>query len=102
MSKTCFPGVLGSTHLRAAAAVGMNRGALRNVAIAVQKLKLVSISVGLTGLLADQQRGFGHGSACRHFAALSHVINTGHVWMRCLPSCAEEMGETCSSSCSKV
>lgn len=65
MSKTCFPGDLGSAHLRAAAAVGMKRGALRHVAVAVQQLKLVSISMGLTSLLADWQLGFGHRITCK-------------------------------------
>lgn len=65
MTKTWFPGDLGNTRLRAAAAVGMNREAWRHVAVAVWKFKLLSISLGLVVLLADQLLGFGHRSACK-------------------------------------
>lgn len=60
------------------------------------------VILGLTGLLADQQLGFGHGSACKWKSFVqSHepCPRVGCVWMRCLPSCTEEMGETRSFSC---
>lgn len=46
MTKTCFPEDLGGTCLRASAAIGTNRGALSHLAIAVQKLKFISLSWG--------------------------------------------------------
>lgn len=39
-TETCFPGGLGRACLRAVAAAGMNKGALRHIAIAVWKLRL--------------------------------------------------------------
>lgn len=82
MTKTCFSGDLGSIHPRAAAAVGMKRKALRCAAVTVQKLKLISVSLGWIGLLADQQLGFGHRSACNR-GDLSTVINLVLAWNVC-------------------
>lgn len=91
--------------LRAAAVVGMNRGALKHVAIAVQKLKLISISSGLSGLLPDQQLGFGRRSVCKQKSFVQcykPCSCVGCVQVRCFPNCTEEMGETRSSSHSSL
>lgn len=101
MTKTCFPEDLGGACLRASAEIGTNRGALSHLAIVVQKLTHFII-LGLAGLLADQQLGFGHRSACKRksFVQFHEPCSCmGCVWMRCLPSCTEEVGETRSYSC---
>lgn len=76
-------------------------GSLGHVAMAAQKLKLTSISLGFTGFLAAQHLEFGLGRAGKALSSIINLVLAWNVWMRNLLSSAE-VGETCSSSCSRI
>lgn len=57
--------------------------------------------LGITGFLADQHLDFGLGRAGRALSSVINLVLAWAVWMRHLLSSAE-MGETHSSSCSRV